>query len=182
MEGPAASPSVAPPKCRHCALLLIPHTTLGQRLKPRAAFQERHLDSPDGTVALFGNNDLGLTLQLGVVGPGALGKEAQNDVHQFIGKDQAQGWSSELQNEPGIDIVEIANENALYLGFSSRVPFYEEELTKLYNDWLHKKLTPEQFHLGNALARFDRVGDLFDGVLKRPQRMEDAVDKLSSSR
>jgi len=43
------------------------------------------------------------------------------------------------------------------------------------------KLTPEQFHMGNALARFDRVGDLFEGVLKRPQRMEDAVDKLSSS-
>jgi bifunctional non-homologous end joining protein LigD len=40
------------------------------------------------------------------------------------------------------------------------------------------KLTPEQFHMGNALARFDRVGDLFEGVLKRPQRMEDAVEKL----
>jgi bifunctional non-homologous end joining protein LigD len=44
------------------------------------------------------------------------------------------------------------------------------------------KLMPEQFHLGNVLARFDRVGDLFEGVLKRPQRMEDAVDKLSSTK
>ncbi|MBZ5632304.1 MAG: DNA ligase D [Acidobacteriia bacterium] len=43
------------------------------------------------------------------------------------------------------------------------------------------RLRPEQFHLGNALARFDRVGDLFEGVLKRPQRMEDAVDKLSTT-
>ena len=43
------------------------------------------------------------------------------------------------------------------------------------------ELPPEQFHLGNALARFDRVGDLFEGVLKRPQRLEDAVDKLSSA-
>ena len=42
------------------------------------------------------------------------------------------------------------------------------------------KLRPEQFHIGNALARFDRVGDLFEGVLKRPQRMEDAVEKLAS--
>jgi hypothetical protein len=25
------------------------------------------------------------------------------------------------------------------------------------------------------------VGDLFEGVLKRPQRMEDAVDKLSAA-
>jgi bifunctional non-homologous end joining protein LigD len=40
------------------------------------------------------------------------------------------------------------------------------------------KLDPEQFHLGNALARFDRVGDLFEGVLKRPQRMEEAVERL----
>ncbi|HYV62158.1 MAG TPA: DNA ligase D [Bryobacteraceae bacterium] len=42
-------------------------------------------------------------------------------------------------------------------------------------------LKPEQFHIGNALARFDRVGDLFSGVLNRPQRMEDAVEKLSSA-
>ncbi|HSP66184.1 MAG TPA: DNA ligase D [Bryobacteraceae bacterium] len=41
------------------------------------------------------------------------------------------------------------------------------------------RLKPEQFHIGNALARFDRVGDLFEGVLKRPQRMEEAVEKLS---
>jgi hypothetical protein len=30
------------------------------------------------------------------------------------------------------------------------------------------------------VARFDRLGDLFEGVLKRPQRMEDAVEKLAS--
>jgi bifunctional non-homologous end joining protein LigD len=40
------------------------------------------------------------------------------------------------------------------------------------------RLRPEQFHLGNALDRFDRVGDLFEGVLKRPQRLEAAVAKL----
>ena len=42
-----------------------------------------------------------LELDLGVVGPGALGKEVQNDWHQFIGIKQAQGWSDQLQNEPG---------------------------------------------------------------------------------
>jgi bifunctional non-homologous end joining protein LigD len=41
------------------------------------------------------------------------------------------------------------------------------------------RLRPEQFHLGNALARFDRVGDLFQGVLSRPQRLEKAVHKLA---
>ncbi len=41
------------------------------------------------------------------------------------------------------------------------------------------RLRPEQFHLGNALARFDRVGDLFAGVLNRPQRLDQAVEKLA---
>ncbi len=41
------------------------------------------------------------------------------------------------------------------------------------------RLDPSQFHIGNALARFDRVGDLFEGVLKRPQKLEAAVEKLS---
>jgi lipid A 3-O-deacylase len=40
-------------------------------------------------------------LDLGVVGPGALGRQVQNDWHQFIGIRQAQGWSDQLQNEPG---------------------------------------------------------------------------------
>jgi bifunctional non-homologous end joining protein LigD len=41
------------------------------------------------------------------------------------------------------------------------------------------KLDPRQFHIGNALARFDRVGDLFDGVLKRPQSIEPALERLA---
>jgi bifunctional non-homologous end joining protein LigD len=41
------------------------------------------------------------------------------------------------------------------------------------------KLRPEQFHIGNVLARFDRVGDLFEGVLKKPQELEPALEKLS---
>ena len=51
--------------------------------------------------------------------------------------------------------------------------------TPLGWDEVTPRLRPEQFHLGNALARFDRVGDLFEGVLKRPQRLEAAVEKMS---
>lgn len=40
------------------------------------------------------------------------------------------------------------------------------------------RLHPGQFHIGNALARFDRVGDLFEGVLTRPQALERAVEKI----
>lgn len=42
------------------------------------------------------------------------------------------------------------------------------------------RLDPLQFNIRNAVARFDRVGDLFEGVLKRPQRLEHAVEKLSA--
>jgi lipid A 3-O-deacylase len=43
-----------------------------------------------------------LELDVGVVGPGALGKQVQNDFHQFIGIAQAKGWSDQIQNEPGL--------------------------------------------------------------------------------
>ncbi|MCS7026472.1 MAG: DNA ligase D [Bryobacteraceae bacterium] len=39
-------------------------------------------------------------------------------------------------------------------------------------------LDPRQFHLRNARQRFERVGDLFSGVLQRPQRLETALPKL----
>jgi bifunctional non-homologous end joining protein LigD len=51
--------------------------------------------------------------------------------------------------------------------------------TPLAWDEVTPRLRPEQFHLGNALARFDRVGDLFDGVLKNPQRLEPAIEKMA---
>ena len=59
-----------------------------------------------------------------------------------------------------------------YVGAPVATPLAWREVTP--------KLRPEQFTIGNALARFERVGDLFEAVLKRPQRMEDAVEKLAS--
>jgi bifunctional non-homologous end joining protein LigD len=41
-------------------------------------------------------------------------------------------------------------------------------------------LLPEQFHLRNVLERFARVGDLFAGVIQKPQRIEKALEKLDS--
>ena len=39
-------------------------------------------------------------------------------------------------------------------------------------------LTPAQFHIRNAIARFDKVGDLFEGVLKKKQDLLPAFEKL----
>lgn len=43
-------------------------------------------------------------LDLGVVGPWALGRQAQNGWHSLIGADRAKGWSHQLRNEPGINL------------------------------------------------------------------------------
>jgi bifunctional non-homologous end joining protein LigD len=50
--------------------------------------------------------------------------------------------------------------------------------TPLSWDEVRPGLKPQQFHIGNVLRRFERVGDLFSGVLKKPQPMEDALEKL----
>jgi len=39
-------------------------------------------------------------------------------------------------------------------------------------------LMPSHFHIRNALDRFSRVGDLFEPVLRKPQRLEPAIQKL----
>ena len=42
-------------------------------------------------------------------------------------------------------------------------------------------LKPAQFHIANVLRRFERVGDLFAGVLHAPQDLAPALEKLSKA-
>lgn len=42
-------------------------------------------------------------------------------------------------------------------------------------------LKPAQFHIANVLRRFERVGDLFAGVLNKPQELAPALEKLSGA-
>ncbi len=46
-----------------------------------------------------------LGASLGVIGPGALGHITQNGFHSLIGDPEARGWSSQLQNEPAIELL-----------------------------------------------------------------------------
>jgi bifunctional non-homologous end joining protein LigD len=52
--------------------------------------------------------------------------------------------------------------------------------TPLHWNEVRPGLKPTQFHIANALRRFERTGDLFAGVLSRPQRMEGALEKISA--
>jgi hypothetical protein len=66
-----------------------------------------------GGVSLYRETDTTLdrgTLTLGLVGPGAGARKVQNGWHRFtnawLGATQAEGWSSQLENEPGIVLSE----------------------------------------------------------------------------
>jgi hypothetical protein len=50
----------------------------------------------------------------------------------------------EYRHDPAIAIVEILNENALWVGFNAPTPYYNDMLTSQYNDWLETTLTPAE--------------------------------------
>ncbi|HWS17932.1 MAG TPA: DNA ligase D [Candidatus Elarobacter sp.] len=53
--------------------------------------------------------------------------------------------------------------------------------TSLKWDEVVPGLKPAQFHIANVLRRFERVGDLFTGVLSKPQELGLAIEKLSAA-
>ena len=44
-------------------------------------------------------------VDLGVIGPAALGEEVQNNWHRLIGADHVNGWAHQLGNEPGLNVT-----------------------------------------------------------------------------
>lgn len=44
-------------------------------------------------------------VNLGMVGPAALGRQIQNTVHDLLGIAEAQGWAHQIHNEPGLNLI-----------------------------------------------------------------------------
>jgi hypothetical protein len=44
-------------------------------------------------------------INLGVVGPSALGEDVQNGFHDFIGVPRALGWGNQIHDEPGLNLI-----------------------------------------------------------------------------
>lgn len=61
-----------------------------------------HTVSPSTEISAEGKTLESVELQLGVVGPLAFGKEAQDLVHDIRLIDRFNGWSNQLRNEPGL--------------------------------------------------------------------------------
>jgi lipid A 3-O-deacylase len=56
-------------------------------------------------VGTNGNTQDTLQVNLGIVGPSAGGEFVQNNFHRVIGVAEAQGWTSQLKDEPGLEII-----------------------------------------------------------------------------
>ena len=58
------------------------------------------------TLISYTDNAFGsLELQLGVVGPAALGRQVQNNTHDFMNIDRAYGWDYQIKDELGVNLV-----------------------------------------------------------------------------
>jgi lipid A 3-O-deacylase len=44
-------------------------------------------------------------LDIGLVGPSALGEEVQNNFHRLIGTPEARGWANQLEDEPALSLT-----------------------------------------------------------------------------
>lgn len=69
--------------------------------RPYAAWLHGALTMVSYTDRAFG----ALELQFGVVGPAALGEQVQNNTHDFMNIDRALGWSTQIKDEPGLNLV-----------------------------------------------------------------------------
>jgi lipid A 3-O-deacylase len=61
-----------------------------------------------GTISLIQDTDTtrtALALGLGVIGPAALGREVQNGFHDLIGQGSINGWSTQIRNQPVIQLT-----------------------------------------------------------------------------
>ncbi len=59
-------------------------------------------------------------VQLGIIGPAALGEETQDFVHDIRGFSDARGWDNQLDNEPGIILIAEHKARLLEDTFHSR--------------------------------------------------------------
>ncbi len=69
--------------------------------RPFAAF----LYAEFGWTQALDNQIFKKTIQLGVLGPNAMGEELQNFIHSLYGFDRIEGWQHQIQNTIGINIT-----------------------------------------------------------------------------
>jgi hypothetical protein len=93
-----------------------------------------------------------LEIDLGVVGPGALGEEVQNGFHHLIGDTPNLGWGHQIHNEP---LLEIASDRIYRVPTGTIGPFETDLLPQLSvglgNERIYA-LTGAQIRIGQGLT------------------------------
>jgi bifunctional non-homologous end joining protein LigD len=84
------------------------------------------------------------------------------------------------KNRVYFDYLQIAESKTISAPYVARAYVGAPVSTPLDWDEVKPSLLPTQFTIANAPERFARVGDLFAGVLKKPQRIEGAFAKLEA--
>lgn len=84
------------------------------------------------------------------------------------------------KNRVYFDYLQIAESKTISAPYVARAHPGAPVSTPLAWDEVKPSLLPSQFSIGNAPDRFARVGDLFAGVLKKPQRIEKAFGRLEA--
>jgi lipid A 3-O-deacylase len=90
--------------------------SLGQSIFTPADTRRRNPDPLDRPYAgwLFGSVSLvsstatalgAMELRVGMIGPSALGRQAQNGVHRLRSLPLAEGWAYQLRDEPGVNLI-----------------------------------------------------------------------------
>jgi len=82
------------------------------------------------------------------------------------------------KNKVYFDYLQIASGKTISAPYVVRAYPGAPVATPLSWDEVIPGLEPSQFTLANAACRFAQTGDLFDGVLKKPQQLEKAMSKL----
>jgi len=82
------------------------------------------------------------------------------------------------KNRVYFDYMQLAESKTISAPYVVRAYAGAPVATPLAWDELQPSLEPGQFTLANAMDRFSRVGDLFEGVLKKPQSLDKAFARL----
>jgi bifunctional non-homologous end joining protein LigD len=82
------------------------------------------------------------------------------------------------KNRVYFDYLQLAESKTISAPYVVRAYAGAPVATPLAWDEVRPGIEPAQFTLANAMDRFSRVGDLFAGVLNKPQQLETALAKL----
>jgi hypothetical protein len=81
----------------------------------------------------------------------------------------------EYRNDAAVAMVEINNENALWVGFHGPTAYYDRELDELYNTWLKKNLRAEEMKKLREIAGVAQAEDEPIPLLAGRAEMEKAA-------